>query len=455
MIVNTEKDSIKPLHFFECFGDFFVLDTASIRLFNVDYKTWRELKDVVCGGNVHSEVYRLFEQANYTEIQIPSDSQAENTNNATNAYSICFILTHACNLNCIYCFDKEQRKSNAGTGLDFNAAKKAIEDVMAKYKKITLWFFGGEPLLKFGLIRDIVAFCEDMRIQRKEFEFRYTITTNGTLINEEVLEFFSKHRFSMLVSHDGSDEILDRQRPRGGHIQNSSSDIRRGLEMAVEYRDRLSSMAVRSTITRNTLALLPEIFFKFRSMGIERIFLSPVCGKEIDFAMTKEDAENWRAQFTRLVWNILKRGELNDIKALPQIFDFLFNLEYGIQGKRSCGMGKNSCTVDVDGRRYICHRFIPRSEFEIDPQTQECSHLGIKEYLSCLEDNSHPCNMCWAKNICGSGVCPHINEMWTGSVATPYGPICDVQRQIIELACWAYYKLRKSGRIKDLLGNEL
>lgn len=455
LMSSLEKlDLLESFHFFRCFGECFALDTSNVKLYNLDFDTWQLLCSYRLGSVSLQKLLQIPEK--FIEKITCSEIQARQTlpRVPTDRYTICFILTHDCNLNCIYCFDKQQRDNNFSVNLSFDNAQKAIQDVMSKFKKITLWFFGGEPLMQFSLIKQIVEFCEKIKEKQNEYDIRYTITTNGTLINTYIMEFFSKYKFSMLISHDGNFEILERQRPYADtrSLSPAGLDIHQGLKTAVIFNERLSALAVRATITGKSLRHLKTIFFDFRRMGIEKIFLCPVCSTDRDFLFTEADSFAWQIQFSQIVSDILKGDRVADIKALPQVFDYLFNLEYRLHsGERVCGMGEWACTVDVDGKRYACHRFVGRSGFELMNNSARYRNQILK--LEVLEEPDHPCSSCWAKNLCGSALCPHMNEVWTGSLMVPYIHICNVQRRIIELACWAYFVLSVSGRKKYLFND--
>ena len=204
VIVNkiNRLNRLNSLYLFGCFGEFFILNIDVIRLFKVDYKTWKNLHEQLLIEDLENgeqkDLFHYLTSPNKMEKSIDCIDQQNEENNHLDAYTICFIMTHDCNLNCGYCFDKEQRRTQSIPNLSLQQAQSVIEKVMSYYKSITIWFFGGEPLLKIDLIQQIVWFCEGVRERNNEYSFRYTITTNGTLITHDSMAFFTKYRFSMI-----------------------------------------------------------------------------------------------------------------------------------------------------------------------------------------------------------------------------------------------------------------
>ena len=122
---------------------------------------------------------------------------------------------------------------------------------------------------------------------------------------------------------------MNRQRPyitKYNDQLKSGAKIQKGLEVTLNYQDKLSSLAVRATIIKETIANLEEIFWGFRRIGVKKIFLCPVSGEGLSYRFTRIEANSWITQLTNLVWNIIIKGDIDDIQALPQVFDFLLNL---------------------------------------------------------------------------------------------------------------------------------
>lgn len=444
--------ALESLHSFECFNVPFAYNTDNFNLYRLDVRTWLRLQ--YFDRLNAEEITALSRQLDQDEVRFKQTAPAEisetdkdSKDETSDYFSLCLILTHNCNLNCLYCFDREQRKQNYAN-LSPDKAKEVIEVLIDKgYHRIVIWFFGGEPLLRFDQIKRITEYCKYRETENPELIFRFTITTNGTLLTETIMNFLEEHHFSMMFSHDGSAEIVDAQRPQTGSLDTrSSAKIEKALDLALKYQDKLGSLAVRATITRGIIPRIPEIYRNFRSRGIRRIFLCPACGSQQEMTFTEEDAALWIQSLEKLVLEIVENGDQEDMQAFPQIFDFVDRLENRSRNIEKCGLGKFSAALDSDGQLYACHRFIPRTEFKLDLSgiSGRCGdRLPARRRFE--SGSSQWCGTCWANKICGSGGCPYLNEIWTGDISTPYGPICSVQKRIIELACWALWKLKKRG----------
>lgn len=441
----------KQLHYFQCFDDKFVYNPLTMDVKKVSEKSWLRL-NYIDSLNKH-EVYRLLNDLGMDEIsecaEVPAGLHGKNKG-SLDYFSLCLILTHRCNLNCIYCFDKTQRESSCRV-LAFEKAVEIINAVIEKgFKTIVVWFFGGEPLIEFELLKKITFYCVN-KGKEHSVNFRFTITTNGTMLYENILGFLEDNRFSLMLSHDGSPDILMKQRPSANPstVENTALRIDDALTLLTQRQQRLSGTAVRSTITKENISRIPEIFAYFRSKGMNRIYLCPVCGSEQEYTLTENDTREWIEQFETIVYQGVNSGNVDDLKSLVQVYEFVSRIEQKQFNTAKCELGRHSCAVDSSGELYACHRLIPRMEFgmTLDDIQWTDNSLYFKSPVHDLRtafdtQSTEQCKGCWALKLCGSGGCPYINELWSGQMGVPSELLCVVQKRIIELACWVLYHLK-------------
>lgn len=449
----------KQLHYFQCFDDKFVYNPMTMDVKKVSEKNWLRLNYIDFLNE--NEVCHLLNDLGMDKASDNMDVNVglhEKNTEPSDYFSLCLLLTHRCNLNCVYCFDKTQREASCDV-LGFEKAVEIINAVIGKgFKTIVVWFFGGEPLIEFKLLKKITSYCVD-KGKEHSVNFRFTITTNGTMLYEDTLGFLEDNRFSLMLSHDGSPDILMKQRPSVNPlmVENTALRIDDALTLLAQSQQRLSGTAVRSTITKENISCIPEIFAYFRSKGMNRIYLCPVCGSEQEYTLTENDTSEWIEQFETIVYQRVKNGNIDDLKALVQVYEFVPRIEQKQFNTAKCGLGRHSCAVDSTGELYACHRLIPRIEFGMtldDIQRTDnspCFKSPVHDLRTAFDAQStEQCKGCWALKLCGSGGCPYINELWNGQMGVPSELLCVVQKRIIELACWVLYQLKEKDVVYGL-----
>ncbi|MBU3195745.1 thioether cross-link-forming SCIFF peptide maturase [Clostridium algidicarnis] len=349
--------------------------------------------------------------------------------------ALCLNIIHDCNLRCKYCFADEGEYKGARKTMSAKVGKKAIDFVIEKSgprKNIEVDLFGGEPLMAFEIIKEIVDYAKEQeKVYNKNI--RFTMTTNATLLNDEIIEYLDKNMVNIILSIDGRESVNDAVRVRrdGSGTQKS---ILPKIKKMVEKRDKSKQYYVRGTFTRENTDFFEDVMYLagegFREISIEPVVLP----EDHDLSLREEDLETIFKQYDNLYDEMLKRHkEGNEFKF------YHFNID--IQGgpcvyKRisGCGAGHEYVAVTPDGEIYPCHQFVGNKDFIMGDIFKgdldiEMSNKFKKAHIY----NKPVCKECWARFYC-SGGCQANNFNFNGDMNIPYELGCKMQKKRIECA---------------------
>lgn len=349
--------------------------------------------------------------------------------------ALCLNIIHDCNLRCKYCFADEGEYKGARKTMSAKVGKKAIDFVIEKSgprKNIEVDLFGGEPLMAFEIIKEIVAYArEQEKIYNKNI--RFTMTTNATLLNDEIIEYLDKNMVNIILSIDGRESVNDAVRVRrdGSGTQKS---ILPKIKKMVEKRDKSKQYYVRGTFTRENTDFFEDIMY-LAGEGFKEISIEPVVlPEDHDLSLREEDLETIFKQYDNLCDEMLKRHkEGNEFK----FYHFNIDLQGGpcvYKRISGCGAGHEYVAVTPDGEIYPCHQFVGNKDFimgdifkgDLD---MEMSNKFKKAHIY----NKPVCKECWAKFYC-SGGCQANNFNFNGDMNIPYELGCKMQKKRIECA---------------------
>ncbi|MBB6696327.1 thioether cross-link-forming SCIFF peptide maturase [Clostridium algidicarnis] len=349
--------------------------------------------------------------------------------------ALCLNIIHDCNLRCKYCFADEGEYKGARKTMSAKVGKKAIDFVIEKSgprKNIEVDLFGGEPLMAFEIIKEIVAYArEQEKIYNKNI--RFTMTTNATLLNDEIIEYLDKNMVNIILSIDGRESVNDAVRVRrdGSGTQKS---ILPKIKKMVEKRDKSKQYYVRGTFTRENTDFFEDIMY-LAGEGFKEISIEPVVlPEDHDLSLREEDLETIFKQYDNLYDEMLKRHkEGNEFK----FYHFNIDLQGGpcvYKRISGCGAGHEYVAVTPDGEIYPCHQFVGNKDFimgdifkgDLD---MEMSNKFKKAHIY----NKPVCKECWAKFYC-SGGCQANNFNFNGDMNIPYELGCKMQKKRIECA---------------------
>ena len=355
-------------------------------------------------------------------------------NRETVVKALCLHIAHDCNLACRYCFAEEGEYHGRRAIMSYEVGKKALDFLVANSGNRTNLegdFFGGEPLMNWEVVKQLVAYGRSLEEEHHK-KFRFTITTNGVLLNDEILEFVNKEMGNMVLSIDGRKEVHDRMRPhRGG--QGSYDEIVPKFKKAAESRGQMNYY-VRGTYTHYNTDFAKDVLH-LADLGFKQISVEPVVAPETeDYAIREEDLPQLLAQYDELAEEMIKRRkEGNGFN----FFHFMIDLEGGpCVAKRlsGCGSGTEYLAVTPWGDLYPCHQFVGNEDFLMGNVDEGVLRTDIRdEFKQCNVYAKEKCKDCFAKFYC-SGGCAANSYNFTGNVNGSYDIGCELQRKRIECA---------------------
>lgn len=348
--------------------------------------------------------------------------------------ALCLHIAHDCNLACQYCFAEEGEYHGRRALMSFEVGKKALDFLIANSgnrRNLEVDFFGGEPLMNWEVVKQLVEYG---RSKEKEYNknFRFTMTTNGVLLNDEIMEYCNREMSNVVLSLDGRKEVNDKMRPfRGG--KGSFDLIVPKFQKFAEMRgDR--DYYVRGTFTRHNLDFSKDVTefadLGFRSMSIEPVVAAP----EEEYAIREEDLPQIMEEYDHLAEEYIKR------KKEGRGFNFFhFNIDLN-QGpcvaKRlsGCGSGTEYLAVTPWGDLYPCHQFVGQEEFLLGNVDTGVTNERIRdEFKLCNVYAKDKCRDCFARFYC-SGGCAANSYNFHGSITDAYDIGCAMQKKRIECA---------------------
>ena len=296
--------------------------------------------------------------------------------------ALCLHVSHDCNLRCRYCFAST---GDFGTGhrmtMDFETAKKAIDFVVersGKRRNIEIDFFGGEPLMAMDTVRRTVEYARSLE-EKHDKCFRFTITTNGMLLNEENMEYINREMSNVVLSLDGRPAVNDHMRPTPGG-QGSYEIIVPKFQKLVEGRGT-KDYYVRGTFTRENLDFAQDVMH-LADLGFRHVSVEPASGPSDDpFAIREEDLAQVEQEYERLAKELLER------ERPVNFFHFNVDLEQGpcvIKRLRGCGAGCEYVAVTPEGDIYPCHQFVGKEEYRMGSVLDGTLDMRVSEQFSNL-----------------------------------------------------------------------
>lgn len=348
--------------------------------------------------------------------------------------ALCLHIAHDCNLACKYCFAEEGEYHGRRALMSFEVGKKALDFLIANSgnrRNLEVDFFGGEPLMNWQVVKDLVAYGrEQEKIHDKNF--RFTITTNGVLLNDEIQEFVNKEMDNVVLSLDGRQEVNDHMRPfRNG--KGSYDLIVPKFQKLAESRNQ-QKYYVRGTFTRENLDFSKDVLH-FADLGFEQISIEPVVGEDTDFySIQKEHLPQIFEEYDILAKELIKREKEG---RGVNFFHFMIDLDGGpcISKRLSgCGSGTEYLAVTPWGDLYPCHQFVGDEDFLMGNVDDGITRPEIaEEFRGCSVYSKDKCKNCFAKFYC-SGGCMANAYKFHGSIHNTYDVGCEMERKRVECA---------------------
>ena len=348
--------------------------------------------------------------------------------------ALCLHIAHDCNLACEYCFASEGEYHGKRALMSFETGKKALDFLVANSGNrvnLEVDFFGGEPLLNWDVVKRLVEYGRSIE-EANNKKFRFTLTTNGVLLDDDIIEFANKEMANVVCSIDGRKEINDRKRPfRGG--QGSYDIIVPNFKKVAESRDQMNYY-VRGTFTHDNLDFSEDVKH-LADLGFRQISVEPVVARPEDsYALREEDLPKIMEEYDKLARFIIERRKTSEA---VNFFHFMIDLSGGpCVAKRlsGCGSGTEYLAVTPWGDLYPCHQFVGNEDFLMGNVDEGITRTDIRdEFKTCNVYAKEKCRKCFAKFYC-SGGCAANSYNFHGNINDAYDLGCELQRKRIECA---------------------
>lgn len=384
-------------------------------------EAWEDIKELTREG-------RLFTR----DVFEPMIDQVKQRKTVVKA--LCLHIAHDCNLACKYCFAEEGEYHGRRALMSYEVGKKALDFLIASSgnrRNLEVDFFGGEPLMNWQVVKDLVAYGRQQE-KLHDKHFRFTVTTNGVLLNDEIQEFINQEMDNVVLSLDGRREVNDAMRPfRNG--KGSYDLIVPKFQKLADSRNQ-ERYYVRGTFTRNNLDFSNDVLH-FADLGFKQMSIEPVVGDESDpYAIREEDIPKICEEYDRLAKLMIEREREGEGF---NFFHFMIDLEGGpCVSKRlsGCGSGTEYLAVTPWGDLYPCHQFVGREEFLMGNVDEGITHPEIAdEFRGCSVYSKEKCRSCFAKFYC-SGGCMANAYNFHGTIHEAYDIGCEMQRKRVECA---------------------
>ena len=348
--------------------------------------------------------------------------------------ALCLHIAHTCNLNCSYCFASQGKYHGERAVMSFEVGKRALDFLIENSgtrHNLEVDFFGGEPLMNFDVVKELVAYARSIE-KEKGKNFRFTLTTNGMLIDDDVIDFANRECSNVVLSLDGRKEIHDRFRV--DYAGNGSFDkIVPKFQKLVEARGG-KNYYMRGTFTHANPDFLKDIQTML-DLGFTELSMEPVvCAPGDPAELTKEDMEIVKDQYEKLAALMLERHRegrpftfyhyMIDLKGGPCIYKRI----------SGCGSGTEYMAVTPWGDLYPCHQFVGDESFKLGNIYDGVTNTARQcEFANCNVYARPECRDCWARLYCSGGCAANAYHS-TGSVTGVYKNGCELFKKRMECA---------------------
>ncbi len=348
--------------------------------------------------------------------------------------ALCLHIAHTCNLNCSYCFASQGKYHGERAVMSFEVGKRALDFLIensGSRRNLEVDFFGGEPLMNFQVVKDLVAYARSVE-QAHGKNFRFTLTTNGVLVDDDVIEFANRECSNVVLSLDGRKEIHDRYRV--DFAGNGSWDkIVPKFQKFVQARGG-KNYYMRGTFTHANPDFLKDIQ-QMLDLGFRELSMEPVvCAAGDPSELTEADLPVVLDQYEKLAELMLQE----DKKGTPFTFyHYMIDLTGGpciYKRISGCGSGTEYMAVTPWGDLYPCHQFVGEEKFKLGDIWTGVTNTAIQQEFAACNVYAHPeCRDCWARLYCSGGCAANAYHA-TGSVTGVYQYGCTLFRKRMECA---------------------
>ncbi len=380
------------------------------------------------------DVKELEENKKLFTPDVFEDMAFEWKNNSKVIKALCLHIAHTCNLNCSYCFASQGKYQGDRALMSFEVGKQAFDFLIANSgtrKNLEVDFFGGEPLMNWDVVKQLVNYARSIEKEHNK-NFRFTLTTNGVLIDDDVIDFLNKEMDNVVLSLDGRKEVHDRFRV--DYAGNGSYDkILPKFKKLVDARGG-EKYYMRGTFTHHNVDFTNDIFH-MADLGFTELSMEPVvCSPNDPSALTEEDLPKLFEQYEILANEMIKRKK----EGRPFTFyHYMLDLTEGpciYKRITGCGSGTEYMAVTPWGELFPCHQFVGDPKYSLGNIWDGVTNTAVQdEFRKCNAYARPDCADCWAKLYCSGGCAANAYHA-TGSIQGVYKYGCELFKKRIECA---------------------
>ena len=359
--------------------------------------------------------------------------------------ALCLHVAHTCNLTCSYCFASQGKYQGDNALMPFEVGKRALDFLVENSgarTNLEVDFFGGEPLMNWGVVKQLVSYGRSLE-ETCNKRFRFTLTTNGVLLNDEVTDFCNREMHNVVLSLDGRKEVHDHF--RRDHLNRGSYDI-----VVPKFREFVNKRGdknyyIRGTFTHHNADFLQDILH-MADLGFTELSMEPVVTPPGDpCAMTEDDLPVLFEQYEKLAAEMLKRSR----EGRPITFyHYMLDLERGpcvYKRMSGCGSGTEYLAVTPWGELFPCHQFVGESAYSMGDIWQGVKNTALQdEFRQCNVYSRTACSNCWAKLYCAGGCAANAYHA-SGSIGGVYDYGCRLFRKRMECAIMLHAALMEEN----------
>jgi len=350
--------------------------------------------------------------------------------------ALCLHISHDCNLRCKYCFASTGNFGGQRSMMSLEVGKKAIDFLISESKNrknLEIDFFGGEPMMNFDVVKGIIEYARQKEKEHNK-NFRFTLTTNGLLLNDDNIRYINENMNNIVLSIDGRKEVNDRMRKR---IDGSGcyEDILPKFKYVAESRNQ-DNYYVRGTFTRENIDFSNDVIH-LADEGFKQISVEPVvAAKDSGYDLRGEDLPKLFEEYEKLAYEYVKRRKEGE---WFNFFHFMIDLSQGpciVKRLSGCGSGHEYLAITPEGDIYPCHQFVGNEKFKMGNVKEGVLDRDIQEsFKNSNVYSKKECDGCWAKFYC-SGGCAANSYNFHKDINVPYKVGCELEKKRVECALW-------------------
>lgn len=450
----------RDMHLFSRLGRNLAFDVNDLHLFEIntltgailraaDGKTPAQLTAALADRYDKDEVAGVVEQLmkldligfQPPETDGPESSGADRPDTDATLTKMVLYVTQDCNLRCRYCLTRRggNIKDKYMSGAVARAAVDLFLEKASRAEDLTISLYGGEPLLNFDLVKEVVGYAGG-KVKASGQRINYSMTTNGTLLTDEVIDFACRHRFRILLSLDGDRRIHDANRV----FPDGSGSFDKVMSGLCRLKKRLSHVEA-AAVVRDLSPGLTRIASALVDLGVGIGDLAPAISIDGKFDFDDDNIGRYCREFEEMVRHFMESDALMQPYS-PITFSAVFkSLEEKSRRDTACIGGIGKIAVDPDGHILPCDNFIGNPDFYIGHVSTGIDKERRQMFRPFRAANQSICRICWARYLCG-GWCPYYSFARYGDLEKPLETLCEMNRNYFEvaLAVYSYYKKKRN-----------